>query len=457
MTLPFLDRREELRRLRALLRGPGAGLAVIFGRRRCGKSRLLQEALAGKRALYYVGDDREAALQRASLAADAARLLPGFDRVGYADWDALLERLWSEASPVSVLALDEFPALVATSPELPSLLQKRLDARPGCGLRLVLLGSSQRMMQGLVLDRSAPLFGRAREILRIGPLPAGWIAAALKLRDPTAAVEAFSVWGGIPRYWELAADSGSLDEALRALVLSPLGVLHEEPAGLLLDDLRDTLQAASLLSVIARGAHRLSEIAARLEKPATALSRPMRRLVDLELVRRETPFGESPRDTKRALYKVADPFLRCWFRWVEPNRSRLEAGLVGDVAQEVRGQLGHHVAGVWEELARASVPRLRCHGRDWRPAQRWWGSGLDRQPMKIDIVAESVDRKALLFGEARWSAKSEGVARELLLKAQRFPGRRGREVRLALWLKRRAGAPRALPVFTPADVLRSLR
>jgi len=149
-------------------------------------------------------------------------------------------------------------------------------------------------MQGLVLDRAAPLFGRASEILKISPLPAGWIEEALTLKSPEDAVEAYAVWGGAPRYWELAGDHPDLPSAIRSLVLSPLGVLFEEPSRLLLDDMRETTQVASILSLIGQGCHRISEIAARLEKPVTALSRPLQRLQDMDLVTREQPFGEDP-------------------------------------------------------------------------------------------------------------------------------------------------------------------
>jgi AAA+ ATPase superfamily predicted ATPase len=358
-----------------------------------------------------------------------------------------------------VLALDEFPALVYAARALPSLLQKRVD-RPARGrLHVVLTGSSQRMMQGLVLDRAAPLYGRAQEILEIGPLRAGWIQRALPLNDPARAVEAYAVWGGIPRYWELAAEHRRLDEAVRELVLSPLGVLHDEPGSLLLDDLRDTAQAASLMSLIGQGCHRLSEIAARLQKPATSLSRPLQRLIELGLVRRDTPFGVHARDSKRTLYRIADPFLRFWFRYVEPNRSLLEARRVGTVAAEVDRSFAHHVASVWEELARESVPWLRCDGRSWKPAHRWWGPGTDRRPLEIDIVAESEDGRALLFGEAKWSdtPPHSELVRALRHKAERFPAVAGRRVVLGVWLKRSPTRLAGVKVFTPRAVLRVLR
>lgn len=459
MKLPFLDRHEETDRLRRLVDRSEGSLGVVYGRRRCGKSRLLREILPPARTVYYVGDDREGTLQRASLATEMGRLLPGFERVAYPDWEALLTRWWREAPPGTVLALDEFPSLVAVAGELPSLLQKHLDRESERGIHLLLTGSSQRMMQGLVLDRTAPLFGRASEILKISPLPAGWIEEALHPQDAGRAVESYAVWGGTPRYWELAGDHPDLPTALRSLVLSPLGVLSEEPLRLLLDDMRDTTQAASILSLIGQGCHRISEIAARLGKPVTALSRPLQRLQDMDLVTRELPFDEASRGGKRTLYKISDPFLRFWFRYVESNRSRLGAGLVDVVEEEIGQRIGHHVGEIWEELARASVPRLRTGGKTWGPAGRWWGPGLDRQPLEVDLVAYSTDGSSVLVGEVKWAAPRDAgrLLAQLETKVRNLPVVAGREVVPALWLK--APADRLPPgqVVAPRQVLDVLR
>ena len=459
MWLRFLDRTEELARLRALFARRHRSMAVVYGRRRCGKSRLLLEALPPGPAIYYAADERESTLQRTALAAEIARHLPDFDRVTYPEWDALLARLWAEAPSHTVLALDEFPALAATAPELPSLLQKYAD-RPAAGPHLVLAGSSQRMMQGLILDRSAPLFGRATEVLKIGPLSCGWIQEALEIPDPLAAIEAYAVWGGVPRYWELAADFPNLRSAYSALVLSPLGVLHDEPARLLLDDLRDTAQAASILSLIGQGCHRVSEIAGRLAKPSTSLSRPLGRLLDLGLVRRDLPFGASVRDSKRSLYRISDPFLRFWFRFVEPGRSRLESGQVDLVAREIDAGFSRHVSGVWEDLVRESVPRGRYFNRTWGPARSWWGPGRDRSPLEIDLIAESTDGKALLLGEAKWTVRTnlDGLASVLAQKADNLPLAEGRRLCLGLWTVADGGRPVGRSDrFGPAKVLEILK
>ncbi len=409
--------------------------------------------------MYYVADDREGRLQRAALAAEIARLLGGFADVSYPDWDALLTRWWRDAPPGAALALDEFPSLVSSAPELPSLLQKHLDQPPNRRPHLVLAGSSQRMMQGLVLDRSAPLFGRAREILKVEPLGAGWIKRALGIRDDIGAVEAYAVWGGVPRYWELARDHHSTGEAIEALVLDPLGVLHDEPRALLLDDLRDLTQAQSILTLIGAGAHRLSEIAGRLGKPATSLARPLARLNDLGLVRRDVPFGALLKDGKRSAYRIADPFLRLWFAFVEPNRSRLQARLISEVRRQVMQGLSRHVSGIWEDMVRESVPRARYFGKSWGPAAAWWGPGQDGLPMEVDVVAQSSDGRELLVGEAKWQEHLDWRREVAALqeKTVRLPLARGKRVRLAIWAKR--GAPvgsAGIGRFTPRDVLRAL-
>ena len=339
MRLPFLDRKLELNRLRRALSAREGSLAVVYGRRRCGKSRLLLEAQRGIAAAYYVGDEREGALQRRSLATAVGRLVPGFEQVEYPGWEALLDRFWRDAPNNAVLALDEFPYLVSASPELPSLLQKRIDVGSPRRIHVVLCGSSQRMMQGLVLDSTAPLYGRAREILKILPLPAGWIEHAFSFKDDLKLVEAYSVWGGVPRYWELANEFRDTPRAAASLVLDPLGTLHEEPDRLLFEDLWETAQAASVLSLIGEGCHKISEIAGRLAKPVTSLSRPLSRLVELGLVEREIPFGALERDSKRSRYRIADPFLSFWFRFASPRRSLIEARQSTTLDRELRKYL----------------------------------------------------------------------------------------------------------------------
>ena len=455
MTLPFVNRKLEQSQLRSALVAEDAHLIVVYGRRRCGKSTLLQH-LTQPGDVYFLADQSEPLLQIQSLASEIGRYLPEFDTAAYRSWSALLRTLNERVSGRLNLFLDEFPYLVRMAPELPSVIQHYLDTSGPKRLRVVLCGSSQRMMHGLVMDRSAPLYGRAREILKIEPLKVGWLPSALKLEGEEA-IEAYAVWGGVPRYWELAAPMSTTD-AIDRLVLDRNGILHEEPVRLLLDDMRSAVQPYSLLSLVGSGCHRLSEIAGRLGKPAGGLVRPLSQLIDLGYLRRELPWGESTRSTRKTLYKVADPFLAFHARFVQPNRSLLEIGKMDVVGKIVQASLCDHVAAVWEQLARESVPFLSIAGDEWRPASRWWGTGTDRKALEVDIVAESLDRRRILVGEAKWSTRSpdlEALRSALKQRASRLPFVRGREIVCALWL--RNAPPRSRNVFVPKHVLSALR
>lgn len=447
----FFNREDEQRRLTRFLRADQGSLAVVYGRRRCGKSTLLQRICSTGDA-YFLADQREAVLQIQALAAEVGRGMPGFEASHYPSWDALLAALDGRRLRTN-LVLDEFPYLVAQAPELPSILQRYID-RPGTKhLRFLVCGSSQHMMHGLALDRTAPLYGRADEIVRLTPLNPGWIGPALGVAG-AAAVEAWSVWGGVPRYWELARRFTTLEEAIFDLVLHRHGVLHDEPQGLLLDDMRSATQAASILALIGSNCHRLSEIAGRMRKPAGALTRPLGNLIELGYVRKDVPFGESERSSKRTLYRIADPFVSFWFRFVQPARSLLQRNLIEPVRTTVNAGFSQHCADAWEVLARESVPLLAIGGEQWGPAARWWGTGTDG-PLEFDVVAESLDEKSVLIGEVKWAARTD-IQRwrpELRTRIAAAPFVRGRRVVEALWVK---SGPGSEDVLTPEAVMKAL-
>lgn len=438
MRLPFLGRtREKARCLRAL-RATEGQLVCLVGRRRLGKSRLLLEILRELPHVYVVGDDQDPALHRAAVAREMGALIPGFASVQYPTWDALLERWWGAAPAGAVLALDEFQALVAASPELPSVLQRWIDRASGPARHIVLCGSAQRMMLGMVLDASAPLYGRAREIVHLGPLEVTWLPSALGRSDPLEVASAWGLWGGVPRYWELAADYPDPWSAMAELVLDPSGILHHEPRRLLLDDLRETARAASVLSLVGQGCSRISEMGGRLGQPATSLTRPLARLQELGLLQRDTPWGADARSSKVSNYQIADSFLAFWYRFVEPARSRLGAGQVDGVLMDIRQRWSVYLGGVWEGLARESVSRMKIAGESWFPAQRWWGAGLDRRMLEIDLLARHVsDPDRVLVGEAKIRATPDEIPRlvaALVDRAARCPVLVGKRLDVRLWV-----------------------
>ena len=209
-------------------------------------------------------------------------------------------------------------------------------------------------------------------------------------------------------------------------MFSPQGLFHDEPSHVLQDDLQDSVQATSVLSLIGQGVQRPTEMAGRLQIPATALGRPLKRLVELGLVYRDIPFGCAAESNKKSLYRLADPFLRFWYSFVLPNYSDDHYLSTPSEVEAIQPAFRVFLGQAWENLIREEIQRkpLPRAGSRLRNAARWWGSGLNRRPMELDIVAESVDRETLFVGEAKLSlSESEAVhvRAELEAKARNLP------------------------------------
>ena len=409
----FLGREEELTRLDAAASRSGA-FAAIWGRRRVGKSRLLVEWSKRQDGLYLVADQSVPPVQRRYLAAAVAERFPGFDDVVDPDWPSFLQRVADAARKSDwsgPLILDELPNLLAADAHFIFALRNLLDG-PEPAPSLVVGGSSHEIMHAAVVGAGAPLYGRAVEAFAVNPLKPGYLHDAVPDCSTRDLVSAYAVWGGMPRYWELAAPFGrDLDTAVDTLVLDPAGPLHDEPHHLLLEDTPSALALRPLLDAIGAGAHRVSEVARHIHRPASSLPRPMATLTAMDFVRRDTPFGSNPQSDRRSLYHLADPFLRFWFRVVAPNRSALATS-----ARETRlGYWREHRAALesqaWEQLCRMAVPAL--HRADsslarlgpWDPAQRYWQTNGP----SYDVVARSTDGQRVLVGETRWRAWGQPI------------------------------------------------
>ncbi|MCO5259139.1 MAG: ATP-binding protein [Crocinitomicaceae bacterium] len=453
--MKFVNRILEQQQLKKVFSNKISALIIVYGRRRSGKSRLIREVLQPT-DIYFMADQSEAVQQRNLFAKHLAKYIVGFDKVIYPDWESLLENLNLRLKEKISVCIDEFPYLVKNAPELPSVIQKIMEEKNKLNYHLILCGSSQQMMEGLVMDATAPLYGRADEILKIKPINVAYLQEVLQT-SAIKTIEEYSVWGGIPRYWELRLAENNLNDALKRYLFNSQGVLYDEPLRLFLDDMRDTVQSFTILSLIASGCHRLSEIAARLEKPATHLSGPLDKLLRLGYIEREMPYGESTKNSKKSLYKIADPLLDFYFTFVVPNRSFIEINQSEVVAQIIQPQFNQYVAAHWERLCRQAVPFIEINSQRFKPASRWWGTPAPNTEIELDVVAESIDGCTLLVGECKWSDKKVDIHKlteQLIEKAKLLPLSKGKKVLPVLFLKHAVGTNNVI-VFTAQEVIDS--
>ena len=454
--MKFVDRENETKRLKRVLSQEGpAQLVIIYGRRRLGKSTLICHVLTDN-DIYFMADQTEQSQQLALLAKTIGTKIHDFDKVVYPDWETLIVSLAHRATNRFTLCLDEFPYLVKSTPSLPSILQRHIDSKQ-LPFNVIICGSSQQMMQGLVLDAASPLYGRGNVIMKLDPIAIRYLQEILHA-SAVQTIEESAIWGGVPRYWEIREQEPSLTEAIANHITDPNGTLYDEPSRLFLDDFQHTTQSSALLSVIDNGANRLSEIAGRMQKNATDLSGPLAKLINLGYIEREIPFGENPRNSKRSYYQISDPFMRTYYRYVVPNRSLISLQRNDVVSQIISSSFSDFVAAHWERLCRNAVSGNQLLGTTWGVASRWWGTVIinkEKKDIELDVVTESIDKKKILIGECKWTEgeQAEKLFYDLETKAQSLPFVKGKEVVFALFLKRPAKDGIAEHVFLPQAVI----
>ncbi len=372
----FVNRKDEMSSLDQCEKA-GGGLVILFGRRRVGKTALLRHWLAQRQFSYSQAIEGHQLLQVEQIVNDIA------DSIGFPlrpkNWTDFFNLLKSVKGPW-LLCIDEFQYLVEASPELPSIIQKFVDHSLPKGSMLILAGSSQSLMHGLVTDSNEPLYGRSELTLKIAPMGYKHFCHALDFDGKNQnSLMLYTLTGGLPRYWR-SLDKLKTVDPLRiadALYFESGSIMEDEPGRILKDEGAIGNMARSILECIGRGSHKISEIAGRLGQPATNLTRPLKLLVDLGFVHRDTPFGANERDSKLSFYRLGDPALLFWFGTYSPLRSRWHILSAIEKSEMIKIHAGH----VLEKLVRDR----------FKNAKRYWEKNIE-----WDIVREIPNKKIII-------------------------------------------------------------
>lgn len=422
----FVNRRDELRALGKWWERPGSALGLLWGRRRVGKTALLEEFARDKRAIFHTGAGR--------LGSDELRLLSeatgsvvslGARDLGarpFSGWDDALDSLAAAATRERLLlVIDEFPDLVKVSPELPGVLRAFWDrTRAKTKLRILLCGSAVRTMEAIQEER-APLYGRFDLTLPVHPFRPHEAAEMLGGLTPSERALVWGIVGGVPLYLDWWDTGQSIKRNLLRLACTPGGRLLDEGRLVLATegDLGDL--GGLVLRAIASGRTRHNEIeqAVRAEP-----GRVLERLVELRLVERLVPVTENSARTRRRVYHIADNFLAFWLGQLDRHRTAIGRGLGGQILPVLMKQLDDYMGDRWESAFRQHLVRLAANGElgsEIVDIGRWW---QDSPPVEIDAVALAGRRReAVLIGEAKWSRKVNGAAlrADLEQKAKALP------------------------------------
>jgi len=422
----FVNREVELQSLEKEYARKEASLYVLYGRRRVGKTRLIQEFLKNKPSVYFMASEemeRENLLRFRDKVADFTQnnLLKQVTEI---TWEMVFQQLIMEKPEGRcIIVIDEFQYLGKSNKGFPSLFQRIWDeGLQHENLMVILCGSLITMMESQVLHYSSPLYGRRTAQWKLKPINFnhyGGFFQQYKTSELDRLMH-YAVTGGVPKYIEIFKGEGNLWDSIRENIANRGAYLLEEPIFLLEKEVSEIGSYLSIMKTIANGHHKLGEIAAALNVKPQGLSKYLSILENLDLIRRQVPITEkNPGKSKKGLYQINDHFIKFWFLFIYPYREEIEAGQTELVMKQIKDTfVERHVAYIYEEVCRQKVlEESHLSNQPFRILKtgKWW----NRQE-EIDIVGTNEESGDILFGECKFTNKPVGIElyQDLMRKAE---------------------------------------
>ncbi len=407
----FINRKNELKYLDGLYTEQGGKLAIVYGRRRLGKTSLLKQFSIGKEHCYFMANRAGEILQINAMGKTLAASLnePMLDNINFTTWDELfiiLTRILSDKNKF-VFIIDEYQYLSQVQPAFSSIIQKWWDEHwKNKNIFLILCGSITSMMYKETLAQSAPLYGRSDLQLLLKPINYKHLNKFLpNINKETELVKFYALCGGVPRYLELAQNYKTYNQAINHLLLDKNSLLFNEGKYLLHEEISSPNTCWSILHALGTGSSKISELGNKLSLPANQLTRYIDLLKDLFLIYREVPILEkNPSKSKKGIYRISDPFIKLWFACIYPYESFLEFDEKEKITEKLKPLLDSHIEYCYEELCRQYIKNHIFDFDCIKVGRQWSGK------YEIDIAGVNNNNELSLIGECKWSNKHIGLS-----------------------------------------------
>lgn len=422
----FIGREHELESLNRAYRSDRFEFAVIYGRRRVGKTALISQFIRDKRAVYFMGVESNAKQNLENLSRNILEFGAGIQaETAFVSFQAAFEYVFKLAEKERlILAIDEYPYVARASKSFASTLQLLIDQyKDGSKLMLILCGSSMSYMEDHVLAYRAPLYGRRTLQMKILPFDFADTCRYFNNFSGEDKALVYGMVGGTPQYLLQMDDRLSMEENIKHTFLNPTSSLFEEPENLLKQEVREPALYNAIITAVASGASRMAEIASKVGEDTSVCTAYLKNLMALGIIQRETPYGEKA--SRKSIYAIDDPMFRFWYRFVPENQSVISRGAADLAYRRIKPHLSDYMGAVFEEICKQYLWKLLLSGEspvEFCELGRWWGTDPSTHGQEeIDIMGEQ-DKNTALFGECKWTNEKvdAGVLETLARRSRIF-------------------------------------
>lgn len=422
----FIGREREVAALDRLYESNKFEFAVIYGRRRVGKTALINHFIDNKEAIYFMGVESNEKQNLENFSKSIIEYSSGIEaETSFLSFQAALEYVFKLAEKKRfILAIDEYPYVARSSKSLASTLQLLIDKyKDTSQLMLILCGSSMSYMEDEVLAYKSPLYGRRTAQMKIFPFSFDEACRYLKNYSDEDKALAYGIVGGTPQYLLQMDDRLSIEDNIKNTYLNPISFLYEEPTNLLKQEVREPAIYTAIITAIAVGASRMSDISNKVDEDSNICANYLKSLINLGIVKKETPYGE--KTSRKSIYSIEDNMFRFWYRFVPNNNSVIMRGAADIVYRRIEPQLSEYMGAVFEEICKQYLWKLLLDGNspvEFSELGRWWGNDpIEKKQTEIDIMGEQ-DKQTALFGECKWTNEKVdlGVLETLIKRSKLF-------------------------------------
>lgn len=424
----MIGRERELQQIEKLYMSSKFEFLVMYGRRRVGKTTILQEFASHHRVIFYSAQEKNDSLNLSDFSKVVQNYFEGHYIAPFSSWEDAMSYITKKGKDVrTVLVIDEFPFMAGTNPSIKSIFQHEIDHHwKEQNIFLILCGSSVSFMINDIMGYESPLYGRSTASMEV--LPFDYYDSAKFFPDYSREEQliAYGILGGIPRYLNAFSQNHSLQENIESEILENGAFLNDEPMMLLKMELREPNVYNSILEAIARGYNKITEIADCIHEEKGKCSKYMTTLLTIRLVEKRVPCGE-PEKSKKTIYALTDNFYRFWYHYIFSNKSYYEMLGAPDAAKEIAEGISDFMGLAFEQICKQYLIRqAKLRKLPFIPAEigKWWGNNPSIKAQDdVDILALNRNRTEAIFCECKFTSRPMPMEEyeDLLTAADAFP------------------------------------